>query len=302
MKTKLLLVLALWLSLSMNVLGQDIKRVPVVKLTGIDGPDALGEMIVISANIDQSTIPTNLKSIRYKWTVLENGKVKMNVLPWPDGTKIIFAAGMNPKRMTVILDVDCLFETKGPLKVAGEDGKVLDKARIVDVEGKIITEAVTASSMESPELIMQEVIIGGNPPNPPDPTPVPPNPGPNPNPPLPVPVPDKFGLTKFTTQIFYDNVPSEHLKAGPYISNAFKGVAAQIAAGTLKGETAILGASKAANIAAIKEAGSDKAAWAQFDKLLGDKIYDLYKTKKIATNEDWADAFREISNGLTGAK
>jgi hypothetical protein len=250
--------------------------IPNARIDGIDKPPSPGGLVELTADVDRSQFSDSLASVKYQWVVLENGKRKADVVQWPDGSKIFFAAGVKGQEYTVILDIDCLFEAK--------DGQVIKDADV-----------------NSPELIVAKVVVGEAPPGP--------NPGPNPNPtPTPDPTfPDgKYKLAAFAyAALKADPNLSQDEKAalGAVVAAKLEGVASQIGAlDSLKDPKAILKLTGEQVTAGFAESKIDIAKTQLFKTKLGDKIFELYKDKNVNTAEDFQTAWRELALGLKSFK
>lgn len=248
----------------------------------------VGDMIVVSADLDKTKYPDGLQQVKFQWTVLEDGRLKPNTIVWPDGSRIFFAAGMRPKVYTVILDVDALFAT--PQTVAG--ATVLANAEI-----------------DSPPLSVTSIQVGDPTPVPvpvpPTPTPVPPVPVPPTPTPTPVPVvlPDgKYKLSQFAYDAVNTSVgltQAERVSIAGAYATGFDATSAKIAALSTMGTVeAIMADLKAGNDAALKLTGIASTKYASIKTAISDKIYSLSSTGSVVTIDDFATAFREISLGL----
>ncbi len=293
--------------------------VPDVQLVGAEDVIDYGEMVNLKAVVDQNKLPAGLVDIQYNWTILEDGKIKKNIIMWPDGTQVFFAAGMRPKKFTIVLDVNCLFQTKGRIKAVGPDGKPLEGSQIM-VEGidKPVTDVVIDSHAISPNPIIKQIQIGNGP------TPPPPGPGPSPGPepipppnPNPGPTPDlpdgQYKISKFTYDLVIQKVPVEARKKAPDLANSYISVAdkirvslSKLAAGVPLAATDLV--PDAANIMkAIRTSnatvlGSSANDWQAWNKLYGDKVYELYNGKTLNKPSDWEILFRETATGLKAVK
>lgn len=260
-----------------------------------------GNMVVATAKFDRSKMPDNLVTMKYQWLVLQDGQPTDNFIAWPDGTKVIFGAGMANAKFTVILNVGCLFQIKETVKVV--DPK--DPKNVVDRE--IITEA----DINSPDPIVVSVEVIGPPTPPPPPGPPTPPPGPpTPTPPAPAPIvfpPGQFGLSQFT----YDNlsadtnmVQAEKVVLAKALGTNLRGIASKInSIATYRDVAQILADTKSGNELAFASSGVPIPKSLAFKKVLGDKIYDLYFNKK--TINDAADinaAWNEIALALDSIK
>lgn len=262
----------------------------------VDAPTQVdyGEMIVVSASIDKTKFPEGLQKVNYQWTVIEDGRVKTNAVVWPDGTRIFFAAGMKPKVVQVLLDVDCLFGT--PQTVGA-------------------TSVLANAEMDSPNISVTTITIGDGVvpvpvPVPPVPVPTPtPTPTPIPTPPAPTPVvfPDgKYKLSQFSYDLFAGATnlsQAEKTAVAGGLSNNFDTIAAKVAAiSDYKDVTKILSDLKIGNDAALTASGVDKTKLVAIKTALSDKLYSLYSTQALNIADDFAQCFREISIGLKAVK
>ncbi len=249
---------------------------PTVRISGNEAPYEVGDEVILDVSVDRSKLPDGLTKLKFNWVVIDGGK-RRRFITSDDGQQIGFGTGKTPRKITVILDINCLFEVKD------------DKGALVEV------------SMDSPDPYITEVVVGTPTPTPPGPTP------PGPTPPGPSPAPDfpagQFGLAKFT----YDTLtadaalkPEEKVKLAQALSSSFGGIAAKIAAvATYNDLATILADTSKANGAAIASSGVPLAATAAFKRALGDKIYSLYHDQaKISTGADLGVAYREIKAGL----
>lgn len=253
---------------------------PVVSVTGNEQPYDIGDTVILSANVDKSK-SEGISSITYRWIIVDGDKAK-KALTTNGGAQIGFGTGRRARKITVVLDVTCLFLSK-------------------DERGTIKEASVVA-----PDPVYSYVeITDSNPPTPvpPTPTPVPPTPNPTPVPPTPSPQEPSdgpFGLAPFTYKLLQTSVPETDRKAADWLGNSFNATAAQLAAGTVnKNDTkSILTALKASNLQAVTNGGSSKDKWQQFDKLLGDRLYELYSKNELKNGDDWISALNEVARGL----
>lgn len=263
---------------------------PKVTIGGISNPVDIGEMVILTADYDASSLPSNLADLKFNWTILDDGKPKKFFIT-DGGKEIAFAAGMKPRHIMVILDVNCLYETRAKIKVVnGDPAKPIDTA--------VITEA----TMLSPSPIIAEIIVGN--PDPPGPAP-----NPTPNPPQPAPVfPDgQFGLAKFMYDTFAaDSSLDQKTKAAiaDKLATNLEGVASKIAA--VSGYTdiaTILADTKKGNDAAFASIpGLDLSKTAALKLNIRTKISQLYNNQKINTASDIATAWKEMAQGLRSIK
>lgn len=267
--------------------------VPEVKIGGNTSPFDYGDMAILTADFDSDRLPDGLVDIKFNWTVLDDGKQK-KLFVADGGREVAFAVGMKPKTIVVILDVNCLFETKQNVKVVGDDGKTIDK--------EVIIEAVASS----PRPLFSQVIVGSEP-LPPPPPPPPPPPDPNPNPtPTPV-LPDgRFGLAKFIYNSLVADVnmtSDEKGRMAQALASGFGGIASKIDALREYTDVAtILADTKKANDTALSESNIDASRSRQLMLAVKKKVNDLYQAQQLNTAQDIKVAWRELSQGFTAFK
>ena len=313
---------------------------PSIELEGSGDVVGYGGLVYLRAVIDKTKIPSNMSSSTYQWMVFKNGKKLEkttffngkeidNYLIWPDSTQIFFAAGMEKAKITVILDVNCLFEVKEKLSVVDSAGKVIEGAKVVNEKNVAIDSFVVSSRVGSPPPIIKEIVIGDGslpddnitptpiPPTPtPTPVPVPPTPTPTPTP-VPVPVPvfpeGKFGLSKISYDLAKKEVNNQDLVKAPALAASYESVADRISQSSSKKAAGIKLTSEDLSLdvqsimTAIKESNGraldgSSAGWSKWDSAYGDIIYRMYKEDKIYSIEDWEVAFRETALGLKEVK
>lgn len=146
--------------------------------------------------------------------------------------------------------------------------------------------AYTAESNEPSEPAYITVTIGPGPL--PVPSPVPPGPTP------PGPGPVGFGLKAVSQAGLAKTYTDPSVTKS--LANAQRGLAAAVAAGAYKTPADILAAWREVN----KPFGA--SVWGEWGKLVSAKIQETYKQGLLKTNQDWAEAFREIADGLDGGK
>ncbi len=270
---KAFFALSFVLSFALGASAQDKYPLPKQSIVGAEKPIPLGELVDLGLSPIENK-PANLVASAVDWKVFE-GNVPKRVRPTGDG--IFFGAGVQPKKLLVIASVSYLYVTK---------------------EGDKITDAQTRI-----QVLTTELQIGQSEPIPgPTPTPTP-GPGPAPTPtPTPT-LPDgRFGLAKTSFLLATSKVAAPREKAALAISEAFESIASSVAAGAYKTGDAILKATKDANNSALASANLSPEPWEEFGTELQKVLYEMYKTKKITTAEDYADAWREIATGLKAVK
>lgn len=268
---KALLTLSFLFLSALTAFGQDKYVLPKQSIVGADKPVPLGELV----DLDLSPIenrPANLASVSVDWRVFEGNTPKR---VRQQGGGIFFGAGVEPKKMLVIAAVSYLYLEK--------EG---DKIKDAQVRSQLLTTEL--------QIGQSEPKPGPNPPTPPGPDPVP-----NPTPNLPN---GRFGLAKTTYLHAVTKVKEPRAKAAQVLAESFESVASAVAAGAYKTGDQILTATKEANNAALATVNLDPNPWEDFGAELQKTLYELYKSKKIATAEDYADAWREIATGLKAIK
>lgn len=102
---------------------------PVVKIIGAESPVKVGEIVQLSALLDNT--PADLHSVAYSWTILP----AKEVINWPDGTKIIFGTGTSPKTYTAILTASFVFVQKDGDKILNIIQKANTQSVNITIEG-----------------------------------------------------------------------------------------------------------------------------------------------------------------------
>ena len=141
------------------------------------------------------------------------------------------------------------------------------------------------------------------------PTPTPgPQPGPQPGPgpqPLPSPSPRFPDQVLGLSTIAFDagsKVPNAATDAAK-LATAFRGVAAKVDAGALKGQSAIVAETRTANAAAISGDVTRILQWKDVTgKVLGAAMARLEADGKLKTDRDISDAWKEFATGLEAIK
>lgn len=202
--------------------------------------------------------PKDLISVAYAWKVFDGGKEKTNVEDL--GNRIIFGTGLTAKHMTAIVAVTYLFQ--------GADNKPCVKV----------------------SLLTADVVVGA----PPGPAP-----NPQPTPPTPTPDPNLSPLAKFVV----DNSskvtkPDSRVKGSRALAASLRGVSSAIAAGTLKAPKDILEQVANGNNAGLTAAGVPIDDWDAFGQTLQDKLNSMYSQGLLKTPADYAQAFRDLSDGF----
>jgi len=246
-----------------------------------------GEMIVVSANLDRTKFPEGLVQVKFQWTVVQDGKPKDNVIVWPDGSKLFFAAGMKPATYNVFLDVDCLFGTQQT------------------VEGK---SALVNPEIDSPEISVKTIKVGGGAkpepdvPNPPPPTP------PNPDPPTPKPDPEptfdpgKYGISKMLYDYMktYEGLTGEEkYKVSQALKVTYETVSSQIAAlSQMRDVNTILQTAKTLANDNLASSGVPTSKIETLKSTMSGYLYTLYQNGTCRTAEDFKAAADEAAKGF----
>lgn len=233
--------------------------VPEQKIVGAELPIPLGELVDLSISPIQSP-PKFLVSTTYAWKVFD-GYTEKRIRNYENG--IFFGSGIQTKKLKVIVSVTHLY--------------------IVKDNEKLLEAAIRTN------FISTDVFIGEEDPAAPEEPEVEPEFGES-----------KYQLSKFV----YDGVKniklskSDKIKQCNAIASSFDGIAAAIAAGTITTLEDILKKTAESNKFALTKSGGDRAKWETLFTEIQEKLFDLYKTSKMQTKEDFAGAWREISFGL----
>lgn len=257
---------------------------PSIQISGPETVKSGGRMVTVSATLDKTTLPDNLLSVKFQWTVLVDGVPSKSTLVWPDGTKIIFGSSDNPGNTTVILDVDCLYGVQTSAVIGGKS-----------------TDVYTDVETNSGDLQVHNIVVEDAAPCPPPaPTPQPPSPAP-----IPVPTPPslpegKYGLAQVAYSAFVNsNMTNEQkYKVAQALAASFKSVTDKIGDGYNNFDE-ILADTATANKLAVSITGVPPAVTASANQAIGDKLYQLtVQSNQITTSDDLKTAFLEIQTGL----
>ena len=271
---KFLSALAISLVLAVFAQAADQPQIPQQKIVGADEPVPAGEIVVLQpSSIDQP--PAGLLSVSYGWVIVEDGKVKKRVKAEADGS-IIFGAGLTARKFLVILSIDYVFE-KAPAAKAGDHPQVIQVHRLVTADVSV---------------------TGGQPAPGPNP---PPGPGPGPQP-----LPDgKYKLAATANQLVLTKVTlpaAQRAAAAQAMAQSMRSIVAAINAGQLTAPADILKQTKAANNAALKQAGVEPSAFDAYALELKRVLTQLNAQKLLSTASDFAQAWGEIADGLAAVK
>jgi hypothetical protein len=239
---------------------------PRYALAGVDKPIALGELadVSVAPAAPNATVP-NLASTAVQWHVWEFDRAaglmgEKKVREYEGG--IFFGVGLQPRRLFVQAVLTHLYLVKS---------------------GEKVTEVATRT-----QLLSATLTVG-------DPQP---DPGPGPTPP-PAPLPDgKYGLAAFAYAEASRVAADARVPGARACAKAFRDTAAAAKAGTLKTPEAVLQKAKAATDWELDSARVSRAAWDGFGTALQEKLYGLYKDKKLAAVGDFALAMDETAAGL----
>lgn len=233
--------------------------IPEQKIVGAELPIPLGELVDLSISAVQSP-PKFLVSTTYSWKVFD-GYTEKRIRNYENG--VFFGSGIQAKKLKAIVAITHLYIVK-------DNEKLLEAA--------IRTNFISA-----------DVFIGEQEPD----TPVEPE------------VEPDFGESKYQLSKFaYDNAKnikiskSDKIKQCSAIATSFDSIAAAIAAGTITTLEDILKKTAESNKLALTRSGGDRTKWEPLFTDVQEKLFDLYKTSKMQTKEDFSIAWREISSGL----
>ena len=233
--------------------------IPEQKIVGAELPIPLGELVDLSISPIQSA-PKFLISTTYSWKVFD-GYTEKRIRNYENG--VFFGSGIQAKKLKVIVSITHLYIVK---------------------DNEKLLEAATRTN-----FISTDVFIGEQEPD----TPSEPEAEP------------EFGESKYQLSKFvYDGVKNiklsktDKIKQSTAIAASFDGIAAAIAAGAITTLEDILKKTAESNKFALTKSGGDRAKWESLFTEIQEKLFDLYKTNKMQTKEDFSIAWREISSGL----
>lgn len=276
---KFFVVLALLVSTSGYSLAADNVvpskfEVPIQKIEGGEKAIEIGEPVIL--NLSKITQPPkDYVSYSVEWKVFDGGLEK-KFYKNDSGTGIYFGSGTTKRKVIVFASVSYLYVVK--------DG---DKFVEAGVKSQFLTVIVDIGNDGGGNVVP---------------------PGPNPNPPV-IPEPTfndgQFKLAAKSYKLVNDKVNAADKKtAALELSKSFSGKAAKIAA-TMGGNLTaadikkILEETTADNREALKRIGVSTDVWDSFFVGLQEEIYGLYSSDKLKTGNDFAAAWREISEGLS---
>jgi hypothetical protein len=108
---------------------------------------------------------------------------------------------------------------------------------------------------------------------------------------------EKFGLSTLSYQHAISDISSDERDSIPILANSFSKVASQIEHEGLNGVKNILDATKREN-----KGVKNPDELLRWHAALMDEVYNLYMTKQLNTNQDWARAWNEVAEGLRAVK
>lgn len=255
-------------------------EMPEQTIEGAEEPVPPGEVVILTVS-KMKKVPEHLVGATYAWKILEDGKEKKRVFVSNDQSSVIFGIGNTRGKITALLSITYLYGVKEKDKPGYKEIGQLSP-------GIIVQELKTVAPPEPPVP-------------PPGPTP-PPGPGPAP-PPVPGPVfPDgKYQLSARSYKWATEQVQlagEDKGKSAQALATSFNSIAAAIAAGTLRDAKTILSATKQNNQTALTQSGVPVQAWDGFGQSLQKYAFQLYQGGQLKTPEDFAQAWREVANGL----
>ena len=251
--------------------AQDKYVVPQQSILGAEIPVVSGEMVILEISPVKSEVKY-LKSIDYRWKVLQDGQEK-RILVWPDNTKVFFSANGAKGKVYAFLAISYMYQGKddaGNLEIA---------VRMSDIK-------------------MVEIKFDGPAPPPPDPNPpIPPTPVPDPIFP-----PGRYDLAKQAYDAAMSRVDrSIRLKSSSTMSSAFTAIQSAIAAGTITKPADVLKQTNQMVNSNLTAAGVSAASWESWDTVIQQLLYDLNQSGKMITAKDFGDAWGEIALGLNSS-
>lgn len=277
---KFVLMLVLAVSTSGYVDAQNVVApkydVPVQKIEGGEKAIEIGEPVTLTlSKITQ--LPKDYVSYSVEWKVFDGGFEK-KFYKNNCGDSIYFGSGTTKRKIIVFASVSYLYVTK--------DG---DKFVEAGVKSQFLTVIVDIGKDDSNVV------------------PVPP--GPNPNPPVPEPTfnDGQFKLAAKAYKLANDKVLGDKKSAALELSKVFSNKAAKLSGlnpGVMSADDIkkFLTETAADNKAALLAIKVDTDVWDSFGNALQEEIYGLYSSDKLKTGNDFATAWREISEGLSKVK
>ncbi len=184
------------------------------------------------------------------------------------------------------------------MEVAADNKSV----RLATYPGTYVVQLLVGNDEGVDATTHQVIVTGDCVPQPEPPVPVPPGPGPTP---VPVPVPEpsfppgQFSISADAYKWAMAVTAEKRADEAHAMATSCESLAAQVAAGTVKGDQTILNAIGAAFDAGV---GSDAAAWKQFRSQLAERVKTIYFDGNRKGPMDWAPLLREVSLGLKAVK
>lgn len=256
-------------------------ELPTVTVSGAQKPVPVGELIALTANIDNK--PINLHSVSYSWTILP----QRETLIWPDGTKAVFGTGTNTPNYTVILTASFVFITKDGDKILDIAQKTSTQSIIVKIDNTAPTKPTNPETPVQPPTDKPNIPEGPtSPTNPTTPT---------------EPVDTELtGLAKLACDwtnlvIRNDSNQDEDIKIDANsLSKSFINIAALIDNGTYNDVHSIMNATKTSNDSVIKH----KIEWLPWFAKMSEHLQNSFKEGSIREPEQFSKAWKEIAKGL----
>jgi len=244
--------------------------IPKVKILGGDVELDAGELVILSSEIENK--PDNLQSVIYKWKILD-GVNEKQFIAWPEGSKVIFSAGISSKTYVAILTASFLFVDRD------EEGNISDVKHALS---EIVTQKIKVKGLIQP---------------------TPPNPI-NPNPPWqpvpPAPAPTSLSDLSYNWIITSNmNLPPSEIKhSASILANCFETVAELIKNNLLTDPMPILDITGTDCRAALSRINVGNEFWKPWGDKFQEHIYGLYNQNKLVTAQQYAVAWRQIADGL----
>lgn len=127
-----------------------------------------------------------------------------------------------------------------------------------------------------------------------------PTPSPTPTP-VPTPLPDgEFGLIKASRDGMSKVTSTTKADQAKRLAQAHRTHSSSVAAGTFNTVEDILDGWRTSNRKVFS--ADEQTAWRPWADAVKAKLDELVKAKKLNSNNDWSDAFREIAQGLSPAR
>ncbi len=270
MKT-MLLALSVLLLLNAPIWGVEF-IVPNQKIEVVGGePIQIGDLV----NLKLSPLgdkPKYLETVSYNWQIFE---IENNSITEKDRAKIkfvndevIFGTGIKTRKVFVQVAVTYTFVEKDKLSISKIETKTILLNKLIQIGGED---------------------IGTN-------TPVIPNP-----PPVKPSLESKFGLTKFVYEETIQVDVAERINGAIALSQSFANLSKKITDKQLPTLQDILTTTTKQNKKSMEESGASIDAWQVWSINLQKRLILLHESKKLVSASDYAEAWLEISEGLSEA-